>query len=466
MNDHNTEPFAIENNIELQPSHPDISESPENATVVSTFEDIPPNGGYGWVCTFCVFMINVHTWGVNSAWGVILNYYLSHSTFPGASHLDFAIIGGLSISQCLLIGPIVAKANDIMGTRLTLLIGTSLIFAALFTASYATEVWHLFLSQGICFGIGMGFTYLTATAILPKWFSTKRSFSSGLAASGAGLGGLAYNLAAERAIETVGVRNTYRILAFCALGSNLLSSLLLKDRPRSHTPSSPRTLNHRDLGHLEVLLVSVWGMSTDLGYIALIYSLPNYASSIGLTSQQGSVAGAILNLGLAVGRPLVGYISDTYGRITISMAMTATCAVLCLAIWIPAHSYALLLLFALLGGMVCGTFWSTIAPVLTDIVGLNRLPSTFGLICLTLVAPSTVAEAIALSMVGSSGYLSTQVYISCMFILGACCLCILRSWKFYEIEKKASVEREGAVSSFPNYFRWMRPQKLFLLGRV
>lgn len=29
-------------------------------------EDVPPDGGYGWVCVACVFWINAHTWGVNS----------------------------------------------------------------------------------------------------------------------------------------------------------------------------------------------------------------------------------------------------------------------------------------------------------------------------------------------------------------------------------------------------------------
>lgn len=28
--------------------------------------DIPPDGGYGWVCVACVFMVNAHTWGLNS----------------------------------------------------------------------------------------------------------------------------------------------------------------------------------------------------------------------------------------------------------------------------------------------------------------------------------------------------------------------------------------------------------------
>lgn len=29
-------------------------------------EDVPPDGGYGWVCVLCVFWINAHTWGINS----------------------------------------------------------------------------------------------------------------------------------------------------------------------------------------------------------------------------------------------------------------------------------------------------------------------------------------------------------------------------------------------------------------
>ena len=28
-------------------------------------EYVPPNGGYGWVCVVCVFLINAHTWGLN-----------------------------------------------------------------------------------------------------------------------------------------------------------------------------------------------------------------------------------------------------------------------------------------------------------------------------------------------------------------------------------------------------------------
>lgn len=262
------------------------------------------------------------------------------------------------------------------------LFGTALVFDSLFSASYATRIWHLLLSQGVCFGFGMGFLYLTAMAILPPWFSTKRSFAIDLAASGSGIGGIVYNLASGHTIETMGWQTTYRILAFCALGSNLISSLLLRDRKQTWTAIAQRTFNHRDLGNFQVLLMIVWGVSTELGYIALIYSLPHYASSIGLSPQQGSVAGAVLNLGLAIGRPLTGYISDNFGRITVLMLMTAFCAVVCFAVWIPAQTHAPLLVFAILSGMVSGTFWGTITPVTAEVVGLSRLPSTFAMVCL------------------------------------------------------------------------------------
>jgi len=60
--------------------------------------DVPPDGGYGWVCVACCFLINAHTWGINSSYGVFLSYYLANNYYPGATSLEFAFVGGLSIS--------------------------------------------------------------------------------------------------------------------------------------------------------------------------------------------------------------------------------------------------------------------------------------------------------------------------------------------------------------------------------
>lgn len=44
-----------------------VNADPEQAQQpVRMVVEPPPDGGYGWVCVLCVFLINAHTWGINS----------------------------------------------------------------------------------------------------------------------------------------------------------------------------------------------------------------------------------------------------------------------------------------------------------------------------------------------------------------------------------------------------------------
>lgn len=47
-------------------------QAPED-TRIALQEDVPPNGGYAWVCTASVFLINAHTWGINGVSDSISN---------------------------------------------------------------------------------------------------------------------------------------------------------------------------------------------------------------------------------------------------------------------------------------------------------------------------------------------------------------------------------------------------------
>lgn len=254
----------------------------------------------------------------------------------------------------------------------------------------------------------MGMVYITASAILPQWFSKRRSLAVGIAASGAGIGGLVYNLLAGHLVQSVGIAWTYRVMACMTFAINGVSSILLKDRNRFVKPV-PGSFSYRELGHVEVLLLISWGFATDIGYVVLLFSLPHYAESLGLSQTQGSIVGAMLNLGMAIGRPLIGYYSDAWGRLNMAGLMTGLCGILCLAIWVPAKSFAVLLVFAIPAGGVAGIYWGTVSAVTAEVVGLKRLPTVFGIICVALVAPTTFAEPIALEIVAASGYLTSQV---------------------------------------------------------
>jgi MFS family permease len=107
----------------------------------------------------------------------------------------------------------------------------------------------------------------------------------------------------------------------------------------------------------DVLLVLAWGFISMLGYITLLYSLPDFSQTIGLSGTQAAAISAYLNLGTAIGRPMVGFISDSFGRIEVTGTLTLLCGVTCFAIWIPAGSYGVTILFAILSGAVVGVFW-------------------------------------------------------------------------------------------------------------
>ena len=122
-------------------------------------EDLPPDGGYGWVCVACNFCINAHTWGINSTYGVFLGYYLSHNYFPNTSALAYAFIGGLSISQAVMIAPLATHIIHLFGTKVCLHVGIFLETVGLLGASFSTQKYQIILAQGLCFGWGMGFLF-------------------------------------------------------------------------------------------------------------------------------------------------------------------------------------------------------------------------------------------------------------------------------------------------------------------
>jgi MFS family permease len=234
----------------------------------------------------------------------------------------------------------------------------------------------------------MGFLYIGSAAIVPQWFSSKRSLATGITSAGAGFGGLAYNLGTSALIAKVGLSWSFRILALCQFVVNGLCIVVLKDRNKVVKPNQ-LAFDYRLFTKVHFLFLLGWGFFSELGYVALLYSLPNYAVSVGLSPHQGAVVGALLNLGLGVGRPIVGYFSDSMGRLNMATAMTGLCGVMCLLIWTFAKSFGLLCFFALLSGTVCGTFWSTVVPVGAEIVGLKDLPSAMSIAFMMMMFPTT-----------------------------------------------------------------------------
>lgn len=327
------------------------------------------------------------------------------------------------------------------GTKTTLAIGITLQSAALLGASWSTQIWQLFLSQGVCFGFGMGMQFSATVGIIPQWFLRRRSLANGIVTAGSGIGGLVYSLATDAMIQRLGTGWAFRILAMASAAACGFSAIIMKDRNKA-IGAIQNAFHASLLKRPEFLLTLAWGCFSVLGYVALLFSIPSYATTVGLTVSQGSILGAMFNLGGGIGRPIIGYVSDIFGRLNTALVCTFLAGLFALVIWIPGKSYGVLIFYALISGAVSATVTTTVAPVGAEVVGLQLLPSALSLFWISVVIPSTFAEPIALWLRTDNGtnFLHAQIFVGFMYMAAALCLWLVRAWKISELAK---IDTEG-----------------------
>ncbi|KAI0169299.1 MFS transporter, MCP family, solute carrier family 16, member 6 [Hypoxylon sp. FL1284] len=380
---------------------------------------MPPDGGYGWVCVVAQFLLNGFTWGVAASYGVYLAHYLSHDLFPEARSLDYAFIGGFNFAFALLVAPLATMLTRVYGVRALMSLGVVLLPAGFVAASFAIRIWHLYLSQGLCVGLGIGLLYVPATAVIPQWFSKKRSLANGICSAGSGIGGLIICFSTQAMLNNLGLFWALGTTAIIVFVVNLLATLLMRSRNAEIRPDQ----------RIFIMM---------FGYITLMFSLSDYAQDIGHSKEDLATVPALLNLGAAIGRPIIGYTSDRYGRVEVAGVLTFSCGMLVFCLWMSSTVYGMLLLFALIAGAILGIFWAVIGPLATDIVGLKELPA-FSLTWLSVVVPSAVAEVIALDLrrpeMGERGYLYPQIFAGVSYLVAS--VFLLELWRSTRRKRKS-----------------------------
>ena len=256
----------------------------------------------------------------------------------------------------MLSAPLVTRLARTVGIRPLILLGAFMFGSGFIAASFASRIWHLYLSQGVLVGLGVGFAYVPSIAVLSQWFAKRRSLANGISSAGSGIGGLVFSLATGVAIDHLGTGWALRITGISGIAAIFLAALFIRDRNGIVMPKQ-HPFDRKLIRRLDVFFLLLWAFFSMLGYIALLYSLSDFAISIGLSRQQATQATALLNVGTAVGRPFIGIASDRFGRFKVAGGLTLLCGLSCFAIWIPASTFGVTVLFALLSGAILGVFW-------------------------------------------------------------------------------------------------------------
>ena len=79
------------------------------------------------------------------------------------------------------------------------------------------QLWHLYLTQGLLFGIGATLLYFPIMSFAPRFYDRHRGFALGFILSGNGIGGLVLAPVAHVLIHRYGIQWTLRILSIWTL---------------------------------------------------------------------------------------------------------------------------------------------------------------------------------------------------------------------------------------------------------
>ncbi|POS68933.1 major facilitator superfamily transporter [Diaporthe helianthi] len=187
-------------------------------------------------------------------------------------------------------GPVFDNGHLILLLR----IGSILILVGMIMQGLSSEYWHLFLSQGICMGIGMGLLAVPSVAIPSAWFTTAISFgkyevsnklplANGIVVSASGFGGVIYPIMIRSLIPKIGFKFTSLSVALVTLLTLGVSNIVLR---QPTPPKAKRAFFDKSaLKDTPYILFVVGCMLSYLGIYTTFFYLSSYAVQEKITTE-------------------------------------------------------------------------------------------------------------------------------------------------------------------------------------
>ena len=127
------------------------------------------------------------------------------------------------MSLTFFFGPLAGKLCDRFGPRVVSIVGALVSVVGLVSTSQAQSLYVIYFTYSILFAFGGCCTYTAVFVIVPKYSLKRRSLATGMIASGPGAGTFVMSPILALAIERLGWRGAFIVMAgivalICVLG--------------------------------------------------------------------------------------------------------------------------------------------------------------------------------------------------------------------------------------------------------
>ncbi|KIH92544.1 major facilitator superfamily transporter monocarboxylate [Sporothrix brasiliensis 5110] len=360
--------------------------------------------------------------------------------------------------------------------------GVALMGLGFLLASFATQVWHLLLTQGLLYGLGSSMLYFPLLGPAPEYFNRHRATAIGLILSGGGVGSLVLSPVVRALLSAVGGRWTLRFLAALSVvvgtpvawvvppsrfpvmtagggsggsGGSGSPNADSEQRPATEPIRVARRRTHISTAMFATpafLLSVAAAFCQSAGAQLPLTFIPSYSVALGLSAGTGATLLAVSNIVNAVARVATGYAGDRFGRLNVLAVSLAVAAVTVGALWgmsvkeasavgatpellasvSSSPSAQLWLAFIVLYSVAAGGYYALFPATIADVFGIRSYAAVNGFIyfvrgCGTMVGSPVGGVLLGTSKAGgsaasSSSYAGVVVWDGTLLVGSAACV--------------------------------------------
>ncbi|KAF9435396.1 hypothetical protein BGZ76_006383 [Entomortierella beljakovae] len=403
------------------------------------------SGPRGIVVVFGGFLLIFGIIGYVSVYGLFQSEYVRIYGEKGYTQSDISWIGSLSsgfqFGFTIICGPIMNR----FGHKIILWAGCIIGTLGLLLASWCNDVWQIYLTQGIIFGIGASFLNLAATAIPPLWYEKHRGLAMGVCFCGAGVGGLALGFIIPALINKVDIWWTLRIYALMFFVMTAFSAIVMRAPRQLSGPPVPVKKNVLHVTMMKSPRFLLWFASAlmfGFAYVIPFTFVPSFAGDvIGLDPNvEGGHLLSIMSGANIVGRIVIGFVGDRLGAYPVALFSFIVAPLSCI-LWMFSTTKGMLIGFTIIYGFFSGAWFTLVASITSQLVDLENLGSGITLVFLINTPGNLFTIPIASKIIGSQGYKTAIGYDIAMWGGTAMFMAIL---VFYDLIR-ANMKRSHAA---------------------
>jgi len=365
---------------------------------------------FPWIITATSFTVQFFVLGFYKSFGPVYVKLLQpkHLGGLGGDSVSTSWVGSISICTSYLCTPISFEVIRRIKFRASMWLGAFLSGLGLFISAYADNVYILYVTFGMLFGMGSSLCYSASLLILPNYHTKYWALAHGIALAGNGLGGMGLSPANGILLERVGLKTGFKVMSLISFSVLFMCGCIYQSPPEKSEEELERERleKQRELEEEldnEVVIDenemiypdSIWKnkplllflLSTYLlnfGYYVPYVHLVKLSLDTGIPHETSHLLPGVLSLAQSVGKVFIGKVFS-YGRVNRIRAYQVSLVALCLATtFVPVLKSATgLFAYAVLFGFSDGCGQATNMIIVGDLAGkklLAKAYSTF-LVC-------------------------------------------------------------------------------------